>query len=173
MAARKELKIHDLSKFSIPDMFMLPSTHRLKSTEKFLHEKAGADLFVAYKPHIKFWAYEPFINSMRADRGMRFEDGLTVYFEVDRITENMQDLRDKVDNYIRYAEETGERFTVIFAFAETQEKVHKRGKNFIPYLQAKRRGDQFLLVNHEKLIGDPFGQVLYSPREKILSISML
>lgn len=97
-------------------MFMLPSTHRLKSSGKFLHEQAGADLFVAFKPHIKRWAHEPSTKSMRADRGMQFENGLTVYFKVDRITENIQDLKDKVNNYIQYESETSERFYVVFAF---------------------------------------------------------
>jgi hypothetical protein len=46
MADRKEVKIHELSKFGIPGMFMLPGAHRLKSSDKFLHEQAGADLFV-------------------------------------------------------------------------------------------------------------------------------
>lgn len=174
MADRKEVKIHELSKFGIPDMFMLPATNRLKSSDKFLHEQAGADLFVTYYPFMKRWAHEPFINSMRADRGLQLkDDGLTVYFEVDRITENIQDLRDKVDNYIQYSNHTKEPFHVIFAFVGTQEKVRRRGDKFIPYLKAKRRGDQFLIVNHEKLIADPFGQVLYSPRDEILSLSML
>ena len=173
MASRKEIKLHELTKFGIPDMFMLNATHRLKSTDKFLHEKAGADLFVSFYPHIKRWAYEPFINSMRADRGMQSKNGLTIYFEVDRLTENIQVLKDKVGNYIRYSDKTRERFHVIFAFVGARENVRKRGDKIIPYLHAQRRGDQFLIVNHEKLITDPCGQVLYSPRDEILSLSML
>lgn len=173
MAGRKEIKVHELKKLGIPDMFMLPSTHRLKSSDKFLHEQAGADLFVAFKSHIKRWAHEPYIKSMRADRGMQFENGLTIYFEVDRMTENPQDLKDKVDNYLQYYAETEERFHVVFTFVGNQEKVQKRGNKIIPYLQEKSRGDQFLIVNHARLISNPFGQVLYSPRDEILSVSML
>ncbi len=172
MEKRKEVKLHELSKWGVPDMFMLPSTHRLKSTDKFLHEEAGGDLFVAFKPHIKRWAHEPFINSMRADRGAQFNDGLTIYFEVDRITENLPVLKDKIDNYILYSNETSERFHVVFAFVGSQESVRERGYKLIPYLESKRRGDQFLIVNHEKLISDPLGQVLYSPRGEIVSIPM-
>jgi hypothetical protein len=172
MVSRKEIKLHDLSKFSLPDMFMLNSTHRLKSTEKFLHEKAGADLFVTYKPYMKRWAFEPFIKSRRADRGMQFEN-ITVYFEVDRATENIQELFDKIDNYIQYSREAEKRFHVIFALVGDSAKVNKRGNKIIPYLKEIRRGDQFLMVNHQRLIDNPFGKVIYSPRDEIIALNDL
>lgn len=174
MEQRKEVKVHALKKkFGIADMFMLPSTSRLKSTDKVLHEIAGGDLFVALNPYIKRWAYEPIVGSKRADRGAQFENGLTIYPEVDMMTENISVLFDKVENYIAYSKAAGERFHVIFAFVGTQERIQKRGEKLIPFLQSKRRGDQFLLVNHNKWVADPMGRVLYSPRNEILSLNML
>ena len=123
MAGRKELKLHELTKFGIPDMFMLPSTDRLKSTEKFLHEKAAGDLFTSYYNSIKKmkWAYEPEVNSKRADRGLRSNNS-TIYFEVDRITENASVLKEKVDNYIEYFYKTEERFHVVFFFCRNERR---------------------------------------------------
>lgn len=172
MAERKEVKVHDMRKFSIPDMFMLPDTPRLKNSDKFLHEEAAADLFTTYHSHFKGWQYEPIVGSLRADRGMQLGD-LTIYFEVDRLTEQVQVLRDKIDNYIRHSSETHQRFHVVFSFVGSDENVNKRGKKIIPYLEEVRRGDQFLLANHNALLLDPFGEVLYSPRGAIVSFSML
>lgn len=172
MTERREIKSQRFD-FSVPDLFMLNSTHKLKSGDKFRHEKAGADLFTVYYPHIKRWAFEPPIKSKRADRGAQFENGLTVYFEVDRITEGAQILREKIDNYIRYGSETNERFHVIFAFVGSRERVRKRGYEVIPYLEQIRRGNQFLIVNHENLVNDPFGEVIFSPKGEILSLNRM
>lgn len=170
MEQRKEVKVHDLSRFGLSDMFMLPSTPRLKSADKFRHEQAGADLFVAYNLYAKRWIHEPFILSKRADRGVQFEGGLTIYFEVDRVTENFQDLRDKVENYIVYGNEAKERFHVVFDFVGEHQRVVKRAKKMGEFLQQKKRNDQFLLAQHPTLIANPMGRVLFSPRDEILSI---
>lgn len=167
MTKRKEIKrqVFDLN---IPDFFMLNSTYKLKGFDKFKHEKAGADLFVAFYPFISAWSFEPPIGKDRADRGMKIGD-TTVYFEVDRCTEGLKIIEKKLDSYIR----SNERCNVVFSIVGDDNQVSNRGNKIIPLMKARKRGDQFLLVNHDKLLQDPLGEVLYSPRDEILSFEML
>src|SRR5687768_9831661 len=72
MAERKEVKRQEFD-FGVADLFMLPKTNKLKVRDQYLHQKAGADLFVSYLPHIQAWSYEPPILRDRADRGMRIQ----------------------------------------------------------------------------------------------------
>lgn len=170
MAASKIIKCQSFPT-SIADWFMLPATRGLQES-KYKHEVGAADLFVAYYPHMRnggSWSYEPAILKERADRGMRLF-GKTFYFEVDRGTESPVEIASKLDNYIRYAHETGERFHVIFALIDGKETAHNRGNKLIPLLQNCRRGNQFLLAHHKRLVDDPLGTYLYSPTDQLYSV---
>jgi hypothetical protein len=169
MVERKEIKVHELSKFGYPDLFMLNSTPRLKSIEKILHEIGGADLFVAFRPFMSKWAFEPQVGKKRADRGMELDEAI-FYFEVDKMTEGIQELFEKVDNYAQHSRETRQRFHVVFAFLGDSDKVYKRGMKLIPYLEEVNRGNQFLTVNLKKLTENPLGEVVYSPKGLLISI---
>ncbi len=129
-------------------------------------------MFVAFYSHISAWSFEPAIGGDRGDRGMKIGEK-TIYFEVDRCTEGLPIIEQKIENYIRYARETGERFHVVFSILAEDNLVTNRGNNLIPLIRSKRRGDQFLITNHNNLLQDPKGQVLYSPRDEILSLEML
>lgn len=170
MAERKEIKRQEFEVGS-PDWFMLNSTEK-KTKWRFAHESAAADLFSAYYPYMEAWVFEPFILTKRADRGMRI-NGLTVYFEIDLCTEGISILQEKIENYVAYSRETGERFHVVFSFLGEQAEVQRRGNLLIPHLQDLKRGHQFLLVNHQKLVNQPLEPVLYSPKDEILSINSL
>ena len=172
METRKEVK-RQARDFSTPDLFMLPSTHRLKSTDKALHETGGADLFVAFGPYINGWSHEPQVGSDRADRAMIFE-GKLIYFEVDRNTHGPKALEEKIDKYIRYADRTRERFYVVFSVLLDDDKKLKNRADFLAGLLAsKRRGNQFLVANHNNLLVQPMGDFLLSPLSGALSFRAL
>lgn len=167
MAADKLIKCQTFP-VGTADWFMLPSTRGLQEP-KYKHEVGAADLFVAYKPHMQQWAYEPPILDNRADRGMR-AFGKTVYFEVDRGTEAPAEIEEKLARYIRYSRDSGERFYVIFALMDGKELAHNRGNKLIPILKAQKRGNQFLLAHHQRLTSDPLGKYLYSPLDELYSL---
>lgn len=167
MAASKVIKCQSFPT-SIADWFMLPATKGLQEP-KYKHEVGAADLFVAFHSHMGQWAYEPQVLKERADRGVRLF-GKTFYFEVDRGTEPPAEIAAKLDNYVRYAIESGERFHVIFALMDGKETAHNRGNKLIPLLRERKRGNQFLLAHHARLVNEPLGAYLYSPTDELYSV---
>jgi AAA+ ATPase superfamily predicted ATPase len=171
MAAGKLIKCQSFST-SIADWFMLPSTRGLQEP-KYKHEVGAADLFTAFYPYLREesgkWGYEPQILKERADRAMRLFSK-TFYFEVDRGTEPPSEIYSKLDNYIRYAQETGERFHVIFALMDGKKPAQKRGEEIIQFLVERQRGNQFLIASHARLIQDPLGELLFSPKNELYSV---
>lgn len=153
MEERKEVKRQEFD-FGVADWFMLPKTKGLQKWA-YNHQKAAADLFVAYHPHMSAWSYEPPILKDRADRGMQIQ-GKTIYFEVDRCTEGLKVIEEKIDNYIRYSQ-GGERFHMVFAIVGSEKEILNRGNLIIPLLQERKRGDQFLIANAGNLISNPLG----------------
>ncbi len=171
MTERNEIKQQTFT-LSIPDFFMLKTTDRLKGYDKFKHEKGGGDLFVSMYPFMNAWSFEPPIGGERGDRGMKFGEK-TVYFEIDRCTEGLKVIDRKLESYIKYASQSGERFYVVFSIMGTEREVENRGNNLIPILQSKRHGHQFLIANHSNLLNNPLGDNLYSPLNEILSLGAL
>jgi hypothetical protein len=171
MAASRVIKCQSFPT-SIADWFMLPSTRGLQEP-KYKHEVGAADLFVAFYPALREqggkWGYEPAILRERADRAMMLFNK-TFYLEVDRGTEPLSEIATKLDNYIRYSHETGERFHVVFALMDGKETAQARGNKLIPLLRERRRGNQFLLCNHNRLVADPLGRLLYSPTNELYSV---
>jgi hypothetical protein len=149
------------------DWFMLPETEK-KTKWRYEHETATADLFTALYPYMEAWIFEPYVGNKRADRGMRFE-GKTIYFEVDLCTEPIRVLEEKIENYLTHRE----RFHVIFSFLGESKEVTNRGNLLIPYLQKIRRGRQFIIANHTKLVAQPLEPILYAPTDELLSLKML
>jgi hypothetical protein len=96
MAGRNEVKCQEFD--TAADWFMLNTTQRIKDPRKYYHEWGAAELFVAYRPHMSYWAYEPLILKERADRGLR-AFGKAFYLEVDRGTEPPKEIAAKLDNY--------------------------------------------------------------------------
>ena len=97
----------------------------------------------------------------------------TIYFEVDRCTEGIRVIEAKIDNYIRYSRESGERFNVVFAIVGSETEILNRGNLIIPLLQERRRGEQFLIANAGNIISNPLGEVFYSPKDEIKSLETL
>lgn len=171
MTQRNEIKQQTFD-ISIPDFFMLKSTTRLKGYDKFRHEKGGADLFTALYPHIQAWSFEPLIGNDRGDRGLKFEDK-TVYLEVDRCTEGLKVINRKLESYMNFADQSRNRFHVVFSIMGTDREVANRGEALTTLFRSKKRGNQFLAANHNNLLIRPLGEVLHSPLAGALSLGAL
>lgn len=97
------------------------------------------------------------------------------YWEVDRGTEEMEILYDKVDKYIAFSNKYfTDKFHVIFTlqyfrFGEEQsdtqrlKKLKERSNLLLDYLATKHRGNQFLVAWHDQVIATPYGAVFVSP----------
>lgn len=175
---KPSLKIKDFGIGEQADWFMLVGTD--VSNKSYWHEVAGADLFVKYYPHLQAWAYEPELiyspelkRKVRADRGMKLS-GKTFFFEVDRNTENIGVIQKKINYYIQYGRETGERFHVIFDIAvDDLETANKRLREIGLYLDSIHRGNQFCATTHLLLIeSDITSEIIFTPSGKY-SILML
>jgi len=167
---KPSLKSKDFLIGNQADWFMLIS--QKISNKSYWHEHAGADLFVKYYRHLEAWSYEPILfydpatkKNVRADRGMKL-GGKTYFFEVDRDTENIGEIRKKIDNYIQYGYETNERFHVIFDVAvDDLDQANKRLKDEIgKYLDTIHRGNQFCATFHTLLTeSDITEPVIFTP----------
>jgi len=51
-----------------------------------------------------------------------------------------------------------------------KETAHNRGNKLIPILRDYKRGNQFLLAHHKRLVDDPLGKCLYSPTDELFSV---
>jgi len=171
MEGRKEIKRQSYD-LTVPDFFMLPSTNRLKGFDRYKHEQAAGDLFVTFNSFIEAWSFEPAIGKDRGDRGMIYQ-GKIIYFEVDRCTEGFGVIEEKIENYIRYARETRERFHVVFSLLESELVVMNRAKKMLELFEDKKRGNQFLVANHINLLEVPFDDILFSPTGEAYSFNSL
>jgi hypothetical protein len=157
----------------VPDFFMLPGTPQLKGYDKSKHERGGGDLFVSFYPHIDAWSFEPPIGSQRADRGLKFGE-ITYYFEVDRCTEGIKKIREKLESYINYQSQSKERFRVIFTLlSDDDRKIANRGESLTRLFEEYSRGNMFVAGNHNTLVADPLGEVLWSYKHGAVSIKNL
>lgn len=168
---KASLKVKDFG-IGQADWFMLVGTDM--SNKSYPHEVAGADLFVKYYPYMEAWSYEPILfydpltkKNVRADRGMKL-GGKTFYFEVDRDTENIGIIQKKIDQYIQYARETGERFHVIFDIVlDDLDRTNKRLAEIGSYLDTIHRGNQFCATTHLLLTeSDITSEIIFTPSGK-------
>jgi hypothetical protein len=94
-------------------------------------------------------------------------------------------LNNKIDNYIRYQEQSGERFQVLITVEDCSYGVYDKGatdkllENTLRLLHRYQRGNMFLVCLHRdlagdrdqtegeihnELLGDPFGPIWFSPK---------
>ena len=165
---KPSLKVKDFG-IGQADWFMLTSTD--VSNKSYPHEVAGADLFVKYYPYMEAWSYEPLLffdptsrKNVRADRGLKMK-GKTYFFEVDRDTENIGVIQKKVDQYIQYGRETGERFHGIFdVVLDDITKTNLRSEEIGRYLETIHRGNQFCVAAHSRLTATQVDEpVIFTP----------
>lgn len=153
------------------------------------HEKACADLFVAYYPHLSWWDSEwtQFERDQHVERWKVLYDrrmvlgGRVFLWELDRCTEPiysekdrdryepkrwLKSLNGKIDKYVAFARANPKTwFYVVFATqAGKFGSAGKRANDIIELLTERglTRG-QFLVSTHERICQDPMGPVFAVP----------
>ena len=174
MAGRKEIKVWSFPDYDKPDWFLLNATAKKKGSQYF-HEAAAADVFSFYASYLFSrgggWGYEPQVGSDRADRGM--ELAKPTYLEVDMGSENMEVIYQKIDQYMGYSHDTGERFSVIFDFASEHRKAEDRLGKTLAYAAQKEGNCQIVATTHRSIEATPFAAIYLTPDMEFLAISQL
>jgi hypothetical protein len=181
MVSDKLIRVHKVGQ-NDPLYFFLPTT-KAPSVFSHTHERNCADIYVSYENtgQLERWAvpevmadYEEYVKvGLRPDRISKIA-GKIVFWEIDRGSENYEAVSDKIPNYIELGRRHPEhRFHVIFTTRDYYR--HKNGKDVLrqsSQTRAKRilldlmefkRGNQFIVGQHDTIINDPQGAVFASP----------
>jgi hypothetical protein len=141
-----------------PDLWMLPKTEKIRDG-KYYHELAKGDLYVAYARVCGEWYAELSFGDLVADCSMIYQ-GIRVHFEVDRATEPIEKLYDKIEKYIFYAPHTDK---TIFVLDDGPKRTAKTTGNLLySYLVDRKRGRQFSWTKLSLITQYPFGQCLFN-----------
>lgn len=159
MAKDREIK-HQVTKYmEMDNLWMLPTTHKIKEG-KFSHDQAGAWLYVRLQPLFEKWGMEiPVGAGLVADRAMDIR-GQRYWIEVDMGNEEPEQLKAKIDGYIGHAEYPSK---TLFVLESGKYPAKATLSRIMEYVNARKRGNQFLGVYYKSLLDDPTGNVLYSP----------
>ena len=161
--------------YNSPQYFHLPEVIGLKNTSH-IHERACADLYVSL--HLTcnppFWdatpAEEYLALGLKPDRSSIVE-GRIIFWEVDKGTETHAVIRGKFEKYVELsANHPDRRFYVVFTGSKGRVK-----EILTEVLPEFRRGNQFLVAEHNSVVERPLEPVLVSPVDpmKWLSIADL
>jgi hypothetical protein len=155
-----------------PLYFHEPQTIGLRNTNHE-HERACADIYVTYQLTwtLQFWECVPHPEyldlGLKPDRVSNIE-GRIVFWEVDKGTETLNVIRKKVERYIKLSTlHPDRRFYVIFTATRNRAK-----SILLDVLPDFKRGNQFLVAEHQSVIEHPYEPVFVSPLDpgKWLSI---
>jgi len=183
------------------NLWSKPGVKDIINPDNRAHEIDCADLYVAY------WRYAP--DRMRSwdahwqddeiqeykvytqgsvlyDARMHF-DGRWFFWEVDRGTEGMNTLEEKVDNYIRLFDGLKlskdvrlhvlftlqfERYGMGYSPEEKKKAIAKRAKALLQMFHDRRRSQQFLVARHSEVLADPLGPVFVSHQDATTPLSL-
>ncbi len=161
-------KIHQ----NAPQFFHLPET-KAPTLQGFQHELAAANIYVAYDTTGKLeqWHWEPheeYLNiGLKPDRVSSI-DGKIIFWEVDRGTEVLAVIREKVERYIQLSKLHPERrFHVAFAASKGRAK-----SILLDVLMNYRRGNQFLACDQSRVLASPLDPVFASPLDPAQALSI-
>src|SRR5262249_48843664 len=99
-----------------------------------------------------------------------------IFFEVDRGSEDMETLKDKIRKYTKLADaNSSSPFIVIFTVQGYQGAPAKlRAERIMnEVLAPAKRGNMFLVTPHKLFRSDPLGQVLIAPYDQTVAFSFL
>jgi hypothetical protein len=138
---------------------MLPACERIRDG-KYYHEVAKGDLYVCYARACDDWQAELSLGDLVPDCSMIYQ-GISVHFEVDRATEPIEKLYDKIEKYIHYAPHTDK---TIFVLDDGPKRFAKTTGNLLySYLLSRKRGRQFSWTKLSLIKSSPFGACLFNP----------
>ena len=159
MLERKLVKHQKRENLNEPDLWMLGDIERIKPS-KYYHEIAKGDLYVAYRECDEWYNEIPIGEGLRSDCSMDYK-GVRVHFEVDLGSEPMDDLFNKIENYIRHCP-SGDK-TIFVLRDGVRRTARTTGNNLYAYLIDRKRGRQFSWTLLDMLKKDPFGEWLFNP----------
>jgi len=160
------LKVRKIPKEqNAPLYFHLP---HIKALNRFNHEheRACADLYCTYSLtwNVKYWEAVPaeeFLELGFAPDRSSIIDGRIIFWEIDKGTETLAVIRKKVERYIQLSRLHPERkFHVVFTATRGRAK-----SILLDVLLDFKRGNQFLVAEHQSVVKNPYGEVLVSPKE--------
>lgn len=153
-------KIHQ----NTPQFFHLPET-KAPTLQGFQHELAAANIYVAYETtgKIEQWHWEPHEEYLSSSI-----DGKIIFWEVDRGTEVLAVIREKVERYIQFSKLHPERrFHVAFAASKGRAK-----SILLDVLMNYRRGNQFLACDQSRVLASPLDPIFASPLDPAHALSI-
>jgi hypothetical protein len=157
-----------------PLIWMLPGTTFPQNFYTQRHEIDIADLFVAYYPHVSHWDTEwgalereqLRIPHYRVNYDARMVlNGKVYLLEVDRGSEDLEQLAAKVKKYIAFADSLpDESFQVVFTLQKYR-RMHfgHRADAVLDLFARQKRRNMFVAARHSDVLADPLGAVFVSP----------
>lgn len=175
MEADKEIH-SDRDHNNQPKVWMLPGVDYPENFYIRRHELDVADLFIAYNRHVTHWDTEwgelertkLNIPRYRVNYDARMVlNGRVYLWEVDRGSEDFEQLSAKIGKYIQFSESLPpESFQVVFTMQKYR-RLHlgNRADKLLKFIADKKRRNQFVVALHSQVLADPLGAVFVSPLE--------
>jgi hypothetical protein len=152
----------------------LPKRKRVnRFTYKHTNDCADIYLSLLFTSEDFEWSFEGNEGDIRFDRRLIF-NGKTFYFEIERGTQGIEIITEKVRRYCQLPNSPHVVFTV-----QDYEDTHRfksakdQGQKILELLTTFRRGNQFLVTPHQSFVADPFGDRLISPLNTVHSLKTL
>ncbi len=166
----ERLEIQPIKLENAHDFVAIKGTHKLL-IGKYNHEVAGGDLYIAFHNLCEYWSANEVLGGgeLVPDRTMVFQ-GVRFYFEIDLGNMDEARLRSKIDRYRRYA---GQGEKLVFVLRDGMYKIESTATWILGYAASQRLGNFVTVAIHDKIIKDPLGQVIGSPKDGRISIQDL
>lgn len=192
MVESGELRRYRSQEKSNPNLYSLPGVKKpINDNHLYGHEMDCADVFVSLKQSlalrlIRWERYTDLEKDMkqhyhkygvRPDRIFEIDDVDQVfYLEVDRGTEDLEkQIIPKLESYIRFSDAHQQGITVLFTaqgYRYHKEDEH-RANELYSAISRYRRGNQFLITLHRKMVESPLEAIFNSPMQHQVSILTL
>lgn len=155
---------------------IIPHTYHLPYQKKFgkqnqEHEKIGGDIYVYCQDIIQYWDYKEQVDfleyRLKPDRASIMA-GKIIMWELDRATMTKGKIIQKIEKYLKFAQDNKRQFTVIFA------TTPRRAKSIAGEFEAYRNGYVwFAAVDVTEFLANPHAEILLTINSRRVSIHQL
>jgi hypothetical protein len=153
-----------------PYFYHLPYQTRYNNIT-YKHEKIGGDIYVYCQKIIEYWDYSEqpdFLKyKLKPDR-QSVMAGKIIMWELDRATMIKARIIQKIEKYLKFAQDNRRQFTV--TFATTPRRAKSITEEFDQY---RNSYVWFMAVDVTELIANPLGQVFLTLNNRRVSIQQL
>jgi hypothetical protein len=153
-----------------PYFYHLKSHPKAYNIHNYKHEKICADIYISLNKYLIEWNNKPdnFLNPLGIypDR-LSVINGEIILWEIDRATEKLGDIKNKIEKYLSCAQSTPKHLSVVFA------STPRRGKSILKLLAGVRsRNVWFFVVDYQELIADPKTAVFHSAVSRYVTLKL-